>query len=423
MEVTPTWEKLDAKNLSVAIAEKNSELRRYHDGVKGQWDEDKLSILRSRNEELEKMVARKTMLDEAESTYRKLTDQKKSIDEPVKDKIGHPNGDEPRERTEAIKSMGELFTDSMTYKGIGMHSDMTRYGVGLNDFLFGTNDPAIKTVMTTSAGYAPPNPRTDIVIPAAQRTPTIADVIPVDPTNVAVVKYMEETTALAGTNAQVAVSEGSSKFQNTLAFTERTVTVEAVATYLPVTNQQLDDVPAIQGIINNRMNLFLRLKEEDLLLNGTGSTPQITGFLVKSGTNTQARGTDTNIDCLFKGIQACRVTGFAEPDAIIMHPDNFTPIQLYKDSNGNYSFSVTQAGGVTQLFGKTLIVTPAMTSGTALVGAFGLYSHISRKMGMTIAVGLVNDDFIKNQQTIRAEYRDSLEIYRAAAFTKCTGLN
>jgi HK97 family phage major capsid protein len=236
---------------------------------------------------------------------------------------------------------------------------------------------------------------------------------------------MEETTALAGTNAQVSITEGNLKFENALAFTERNTGVETVGTWLPVTTQQLDDVEGIQGVIENRMDMFLRLKEEDLLLNGTGTPPQLIGFqgAAASSVLTQARGADTNIDAVFKAIQQIRVTGLAEPDAVVMHPDNFTPIALYKATTGEYGFDVTvDNAGIVRLWGKILIQSPVATAGTALVGAFREFSEIWRKMGMTVMVGLNSDDFTKNKRTILGEFREALTIYRQTAFCKVTGL-
>lgn len=418
---TSTFENLDHKALGGWIIEKNDEIQRYIKASEGKWDADRLAIMESRTKELEQAQAKKEQLDKVEVTYQRLVAQKKSLEEPDPDKKIPFQGASETSQQRTVKSLGEMFTDSQTYKSIGNHDVglSNPYRVELKDVDF---QQSVKTLMTTSAGYAPPNDRTNIVVPYAQREPRLGDLIPSDPTALSQVKYMEETTVLAGTNAQVAIAQGSAKFENTLAFTERTSQVEKVGTFLQVTTEQLDDVPGIQGIINNRMTTFLQLKEEDLLLSGTGVTPQIEGILTKS-INSQARGADSNIDAIFKAIQKIRTTGFAEPDAIVMHPDNFTPIALYKDMQGNYSFNVlTENAGVTRLFNKILILTPAITANTALVGSFRLFSHISRKMGMTVQVGMNGDDFKENKRTVLAEFRESLEIYRLFAFCKVTGL-
>ena len=75
-----------------------------------------------------------------------------------------------------------------------------------------------------------------------------------------------------------------------------------------------------------------------------------------------------------------------------------------------------------RLFGKVLILTPAITANTALVGSFQLFSHISRRMGMTIQVGMNGDDFKENKRTVLGEFRESLEVYRLLAFCKVTSL-
>lgn len=425
-----TFENVPYAQMGSWIIERNQDLQRYIKGVNGRWDADKLAIMNSRMEEIKAATAKKEQLDTVEATSQRLIAQQKALEEVDPDKripfqgaTIPTNQDElvRRNQQPAVKSLGELFVDSHAYKSIGSHesNNTSPYAVTIqnNDF-----EHVLKTLMTTSAGYAPSNPRTATVVSYAQREPRLTDIIPTDPTALSSIKYMEETTALAGTNAQVAISEGSAKFENTLAFTERTVPVEKVGTFLKVTTEQLDDVPGIRGIIDNRLLEFLRLKEEDLLLTGNGTPPEISGYLDHS-INTQARGVDTNADAVFKAIQVCRVTGFAEPDAIVMHPDNFTPIVLYKSTTGEYAFSpLSLDGGVTRLWGKLLVLSTAITSGTALVGAFRLYSHISRKMGMTIAIGLDGNDFKENKRTLLAEFRESLEVYRESAFTKVTGL-
>lgn len=417
----------DPKSLAGWITEKNEEQQRFIKASDGKWDDDRVAILESRTKELEAAGQKLNRLQRISRIYDDTVARKKELDTPS-DHVPFENaGGQVNESTNtgAIKSLGEAVAETAAIKSIGTWEDVRQpFAFHLNNFMpsFGSG---VKTVMTTAAGYAPPNDRTDKLVPFAQRQPRVADLIPITQTGLSSIKYMEETTALAGTNAQVSITQGNAKFENTLAFTERTAPVETVGTWLPVTTQQLDDVQGIQGIIESRMQTFLQLKEEDLILNGTGTPPQLSGFLgaAATGVLTQPRGTDTNIDAIFKAIQQIRVTGLAEPDAVILHPDNFTPVALYKATTGQYGFDVTvDNGGVIRLWGKTLVLSPVMTAGTGLVGAFRDFSEIFRKMGMTVMVGLNSDDFTKNKRTILAEFREALAIYRQTAFCDLTDL-
>lgn len=315
------------------------------------------------------------------------------------------------------KSLGELVSSHVVYKtrttGNGQKWTVDLPSYDVRNF-------GIKTLMTTAAGWAPVNARSDRMVPFAVRRPVVSDLIPQDPTNNSVIKYMEETTF---TNAAAAVAQGAVKPESALAYTERTATVEKIATTLPVTEEQLDDVPQIEAIINNRLTLFIQLKEEDYLLTGTGTTPQIRGFLNVVGIQTQAKGADAGPSAVYKAMAKIMWTGFANPNGIVMHPNDWSDIQTLQAADGVYLWGhPADPASAPRLWGLPVVLTPAITEGTALVGDFAGYSHISRKMGIRVDAGLVNDDFVRNQQTLRAEERLSLEVYRATAFCTVTGL-
>lgn len=423
-----TWETLGFKELGAFKDQKIAELDTYFKSrtKDGQivMDADEVDIVRMKNKEITDATKRWENLREMDEVFKKTVEahnKATTVDRKVPFIVTDENGH--FQQAASVKTLGEMFTDTSAYKAMkGLHEHGNNYNAVLGENM---DMRALKTLMTTSAGFAPPNDRTNRLVEFALRRPMVSDLIPTDATTLSSIKYMEETTwGTASTNANpaAAVSEGDPKPEAELVWTEQNVPVEKVAVYIPVTTEQLDDVPGIQGIINNRLSMMLQLKEEDYLLNGTGTPPQITGFLVKSGVQTQTASGDSNIDAIYKAMTKVRTVGFAEPTAVVIHPNNWTPIRLAKTLDGLYIWGAPSDPGPERIFGKSVVVTTAMTSGTALTGDFQLYSHISRRQGITIIVGLIGNQLIENKKTIVAEMRESLEIFRAAAFCKATGL-
>lgn len=420
-EKTNTWESADFKSLGEFCSTKEQELGEHfksHMGADEQirMTEDEAKEARDRNDELGAARKRWEGLRELDGIFQKTREAVRvnGTPVPVVPFNGAQVNRDGQPAQKAHKSLGELFTEAEAFKSERAkgHGTMSRYGVDVDDF-------DIKTTMTTAAGYAAPNDRTPKVVEFALRRPVVADLIPTDITNLSSIRYMEETTF---TNSAAAVAENAAKPESALAFTERTSLVEVIATILPVTEQQLDDVPGIRGVIDNRLTLMLQLAEEVQLLSGTGTTPQLLGFYNKPSIQTQAKGTDPTPDAFYKAFTKVRHTGFAEPTGIVMHPNDWQDVRLLRTVDGIYIWGSPSEAGPERMWGKPVVVTTAATENTGLTGDFQLYSHISRRMGITIKVGLVGDDFKYNRMTLRAELRESLEIYRAAAFCTVTSI-
>lgn len=294
-------------------------------------------------------------------------------------------------------------------------------GSGKPKFSVDIRDVDVKTLITTSAGYAPANNRGNMVVDFATRPLTVADLIPSDPTSESLIKWMEQTTR---TIAADTVSEGGEKQQSTFVWIERNSPVVKIAHWVAVTEEQVDDVPGFQGLINRDLINGLREVEEDQILTGNGTPPDMDGFLHKTGVQTTAKGAGEDAqDAIYRAFTLVRYTGRAEPSATVMHPNDWEPIRLLRTTDGVYIFGNPSEGDVERLWGKPVIVTTAITENTSLVGAFSSYAHISRKMGIRVDVSDSHEDFfILNQLAVRAEMRESLEIRRPAAFCKVTSV-
>jgi HK97 family phage major capsid protein len=333
-------------------------------------------------------------------------------------------------RHPAIQSVGDQFVNSELYKknsgkGFSMPAN-TRIQFDAKGILgpkqlkatFDTATTGLETYYNYQAGP----------IMVEQQRLTIRDLLAQGQTTLNTIPYIKETSF---TNAAATVAEEGEKPEASFALEDATAPVRKIAVIARVTDEMWNDFPMLRDYVNQRLRFMVEQEEEDQLLNGAGTGSSITGILNTSGIQTQALGGDTIADAIFKAMTKIRVTGFFEPDGIVIHPNDWQTVRLAKDANNQYygggpfTGAYGNGGGMApdMLWGKRVVVTTAIAENTALVGAFRLGAQIWQREGIRVeATNSHEDDFQFNRIAIRVEERLALTVYRPLAFSTVTGI-
>ena len=327
-----------------------------------------------------------------------------------------------------IKSIGEKFTDTDAY---------AQY---MSNGVKGVDSQAeVKTTLNTT-GYPPESLRAPGILETALRDPnSVIGLFDQIQTDQNAYVYLEETTFTNNAGEIAEAGDISSANESALAFTERTESVRKIATFLPVTDELLQDVSGIQGYVNSRLQTMMKLRMDNQLLNGNGSAPNLTGVLSKSGINTfdySSYGGELNrLGQVYQAITEIRKDAFVEPDAVIMHPSDWYQVvtsvaDITTTSSGAASRNplIVAAGGfgndvTAKLWGLNVVPSSAIAEGTALVGKFGGgdAAQIIMRSGVDLAISDSHSDFFaKNQLAIRLTMRMGFAIYRPTAFCSIT---
>ena len=312
--------------------------------------------------------------------------------------------------SEMVESIGEMFTKSDVFKAM-----QERRG--------GSARVELKAAIVNATGQNQPlvaDMRVPGIINNPDRRFTIRDALPVGRTSSNLVQFTRELvfTNNAGPQYASPARENVTKPESGITFELANAPVVTLAHWIPVSKQVLDDAPQLQGYINGRLMYGLKLEEEDQLLNGNGSGSNISGLL-DSGNYTaynRAQTGDTNVDTLRRAITQGALSEY-NVDTIVINPADWEEIELTKATDGQYIWANPALVAGPQLWGRRVIATNSIASGTFLVGAFAMGAQIWDRMDAQMLLSFENsDNFVKNMATLLVEERLALSVYRSSAF-------
>ena len=263
----------------------------------------------------------------------------------------------------------------------------------------------------------------DVVRTVERDELNIRGVIQVAPTN----SNMVEWVTYSPTRAAAPVADTALKPEAALAQDTGTAVVRTLAVWIPVTEQQIQDVPGLVALINNELLYDLGKHEEEQIIWGPGTGQHLTGIARTTGVNAgRAVSGDGFVERVFRARTDIMRDGF-RANAVLADPIDIEGVALTREgTGGGYLYNIVQNQvGAMQIAGIRVVESEAMTDpfyvGTtaprrAIVGDFLRGATLYDRQQANVQLGFKNDDFIRNLRTIRAEERVALAVKRVRAF-------
>ena len=249
----------------------------------------------------------------------------------------------------------------------------------------------------------------------------IRDMIAPGATTLNSVPYVRELNPRVNETSATGVAEGALKPEAVIQFVAVDAPVRTIASWVPITNQALEDMPTLQSYIDGRLAYMVMVSEEQSMLNGAGPN-NLLGILNTVGVQTQAFSTDKPITIGLAIAKIELVDG--EADGLAINPADFWAMVTTRSSNRFDGDAVgadssTAPFGTPQLtvWGLPAVRTRAQPAGACTVGSWRLGAQVFDRSTVTISSTNSHADyFVYNKTVILAESRLALAVHRPDFF-------
>ncbi|WP_107341496.1 phage major capsid protein [Agrobacterium pusense] len=305
------------------------------------------------------------------------------------------------------ETMGKQFTENEELKGFADYrARPSRFSMSVK---------ATVTTGNTSAG-ALASPYRDTTVSLPQQRMTVRDLIPTINVTAGSVEYARQSVR---TNNAAMVAETTLKPESEYAWELKDLPMRVIAHWIPASRQVLDDLPQLRGLIDTELMYGLKLKEEEQLLNGSGTGQNLSG-LVTNATAFAAPITvadATSIDQIGLAILQ-NALALYPADGIVVNSADWMYMRLLKNSEGDYILGSPSVDVKKVLFGLPVVDTPAMTIDKFLVGNFQVAATLYDRWDARIEVSTEHADFfVRNMVAILCEERLGLAVKNPLALT------
>lgn len=241
----------------------------------------------------------------------------------------------------------------------------------------------------------------------------MSDVLPSGRTNSGTIWYPRHTGGEGGVAPWAMANPATDKPQVDFDFDSVSDPVEWLAGYVKVPRAMLEDIEWLRSFVNQNLLLSLKKAENNQILNGNGTSPQLSGIIPQAAAydGSYAIGVERIIDAGYGQVNEA----YGNANLAILHPRDAVAIILNKASgSGEYDLPPGTIGFVNNrltIAGMTVVQTTEMDQGSFLVGDNTASQFITRLSPELRVFEQNEDDAKKNLIMIRIEERAALATY------------
>lgn len=216
----------------------------------------------------------------------------------------------------------------------------------------------------------------ETVIPDFKFDPTrsvhIRNLIPNGNTDAQTIRFPKES---AYDDGAAMTAQGSTLPQSDFDITATSVNVEKLGTYMRITEEMLADTPQLSSYLSARVPGKVLSIEDDQILNGTGTSPQLDGLFTDgtafvtgaSGAFYQSIEAANEYDVLVAALNQLALSNY-QANAILLNPTDMHKIALLKATTNEYLRNQIYSGLTPTIMGVPVTANTAVTAGKFLVG-------------------------------------------------------
>lgn len=217
--------------------------------------------------------------------------------------------------------------------------------------------------------------------------------------------------------AAAQVAEGGAFPESTAVFVENSITLKKTGDSIPISEESLYDRARFAAELRMFLETNVKLIVDEQVYDGDGTGNNLSGFFTTATTFVPVASaiTSPSIYDLFVKVKEAMTAGKNskyDPNVAYMNITDINEYKLTKDQNDNYVMPPFVSNNGQVIDGITVIESNIVTTNT-MVMADNRFIIVYEEPGLSVATGLVSDQFTKDLVTLKARRRTEVLVRQA----------